>query len=138
MVEVRNELGAMLIECYGMSEVRDGTVVCDEWQLARNDPDRCDSVPGIIFYGYDTVRNGYTAYWSRVMRSPNTDEFNLYVNRERLLETFATTPTIFIFAVVHGPCKWNLLGVVRREQPDLLDHTCEGSSSVCTSNYKFR
>ena len=92
----------------------------------------------LFFYGYNTVRNGYTAYWSRVMRSPNTDEFNLYVNGERLLETFATTPTIFIFAVVHGPCKWNLLGVVRREQPDLLDHTCEGSSSVCTSNYKFR
>ena len=26
VVEVRNELGAMLIERYGMSEVRDGTV----------------------------------------------------------------------------------------------------------------
>ena len=61
---------------------------------------------------------------------PDTDEFDVDIHRERSLEQSALLPPQDGGTRVHLVRERDLLVVVRGEQPDLVQHACEGARGV--------
>ena len=65
--------------------------------------------------------------------SPNADEVNVDVNRERLLERSTLLPSQFVGARVHLVREPDLLVAARGQQADFVDHASQGPGGVRAS-----
>ena len=62
--------------------------------------------------------------------APYTDELDIYVDGERLLERDALLPADLVRARVHLVCERYLLMVARGEHADLVNHSCKRARRV--------
>ncbi len=67
------------------------------------------------------------------MNLPNADKLDIDIDAEGFLERHALLPTNGVRARVHLVRKWDLLVVVRGQEPDLVQHAGEGARGVCTT-----
>lgn len=65
--------------------------------------------------------------------SPDTDEFDIDVDREHLLERDALLPSELVALCVHLVREWHLLVVTCWEQADFVNHARERARGICAS-----
>lgn len=62
--------------------------------------------------------------YTRLLRTsnlPNTNKFNIDINRERFLEGCTLVPSTIIIRGVHFVCERDLLMIASREQTDFVE-----------------
>ena len=62
--------------------------------------------------------------------APHANKFDIDIDGECLLERDTLVPAGLVGAGVHLIREWHLLVVACRQESDLVDHACEGTSRV--------
>jgi hypothetical protein len=114
LIEIRAELGAMLVQGYRVSEEFDVRVGFGEGKPFFDDAYGSYSIPG------KQRLNSVTLGTLGETLLPDTEELDLDIDREGFFERPTLRPTNLILSGVHMVRKWDLLVVRYRQQADLL------------------